>query len=113
MTRGILTFPYPKETCSMRMHTVHVAALVLSGAMLWICGPAQAQDGEGKFTVHGYLTQAYAKSDNLPINGINKKATWDYRVLALQGRYTLSTHGNFTVQVQHRRSGTSLVSEDG
>jgi hypothetical protein len=60
-------------------------------------------------TVHGYLTQAYAKSSDLPVAGISKDATSDYRVAALQFRYAITGNDNFTVQLKHRRMGTNLL----
>jgi len=72
-----------------------------------------AQDVSDKFSVHGYLTQAYAKSDKIPTSGITRDGTWDYRVFALQMRYAATDNDQVVMQVRNRRIGTSLLSDDG
>jgi hypothetical protein len=72
-----------------------------------------AQDTEDKFIVHGYLSQAYARSDGLPVFGITKNGTWDYRVLSLQGHYALTNKDRLVVQLRNRRIGNNLANDDG
>jgi hypothetical protein len=77
---------------------------------------AYAQDGGGlldRFAIHGYLTQAYGRSDRAPIYGLTKDGTWDYRVLALQLRYAATDDDHFVVQLRNRRVGTNIVSDEG
>jgi hypothetical protein len=86
-------------------------SLALIGALSAIdVSAARAQESiADHLTLHGYLSQAYAKSSDLPIAGITSKATTDYRVAALQFRYSVSDNDNVVVQLKHRRLGTSLV----
>src|SRR5690349_15419872 len=44
--------------------------------------------------IHGHLTQAYAQSDEIQINGIPTDATGDYRTAALQFRYGFTDNDN-------------------
>jgi hypothetical protein len=69
--------------------------------------PAAAQDLGEKLQIHGSLNTAYAQSDDLPIFGISKRGTSDYRALALQFRYSMSDQDQLVVQFLNRRLGTS------
>jgi hypothetical protein len=73
-----------------------------------LAAPARAQEGEG-LSVHGYLTQAYAWTDSLPILGITDGGTSDYRAAALQFRYGIAAADEFIVQLSHRRLGESIL----
>ena len=55
--------------------------------------------------IHGFLTQAYAFSDNYQIFGIPKGGTSDYRSLALQFHYAGTGKISFTLQLAHFRYG--------
>lgn len=87
-------------------------ALVVLAALP--CAPASAfgQETDSKLSIHGYLTQAYAKSDGLPIQGIPKDGTWDYLVAALQMRYAISENDHLIFQARVRRVGSSLLSDN-
>jgi hypothetical protein len=78
------------------------------------CAPASAvsQDTDSRLSIHGYLTQAYAQSDGLTIQGITKDGTWDYIVVALQMRYAITDDDHIIVQVRGRRIGNSLLSDN-
>lgn len=65
---------------------------------------AQNDDPEQKLTVHGFLTQAYAKSDGGTVLGITEDGTSDYRSLALQLRYAMSENDTFVLQLSTARS---------
>lgn len=65
-------------------------------------------DAMSKLTVHGYLTQAYGRSDGHQVWGIPEGGTADYRTAALQFRYAMSSKDNFVVQFAHERLGNSL-----
>lgn len=60
-----------------------------------------------KLSVHGFLTQAYAKSDGATIYGIPEDGTTDYRTAALQFRYAMTPDDDFVIQLNHLRPGRS------
>lgn len=60
--------------------------------------------------IHGYLSQAYARSDGHQILGIGDEGTSEYRDLALQFRYEQSPRSTFVIQLSHERLGDSPVS---
>jgi hypothetical protein len=62
-----------------------------------------------KLFVHGYLTQAYARTNEHQLIGINDEGTTDYRMAALQFRYAITTNDNFVIQFSHERIGDSPV----
>jgi len=70
-----------------------------------------APPAESKIAIHGYLTQAYARSEGHQILGIPEDGTSDYRTAALQLAYTISTKDKVVVQVSHERFGESQVRE--
>ena len=59
---------------------VAVAALVTT-----VAGVAQAQ--EDRLRVFGSLNAGIGKVDNIPVQGLTKEGTTDYRILALQFRF--------------------------
>lgn len=71
----------------------------------------RAQDepatSEPKLTLHGFLTQAYARSEGHQILGIPEDGTSDYRTAALQVAYAMSPKDKVVVQVSHERFGES------
>lgn len=76
--------------------------------------PAEEAEEEAtgpKISVHGYLTQAYARSDAHQFLGINEDGTADYRTAALQIRADLSPADAFVVQLSHERFGASRIQE--
>jgi len=60
-----------------------------------------------KFTVHGYLTQAFAKTDGEQILGIPGDGTTDYRRAAVLFRFTPTPKDGLVVQIAQRRMGNS------
>jgi len=96
-----------------------VACMAL-GLCLHAWAPASAQDVVDqpvkdavdqphlqKLAIHGYLTQAFAKSDGEQILGIGHDGTADYRRAALLVRFTPTTRDAVVVQLAHRRLGNS------
>lgn len=82
---------------------------LLSAAVL-LAAQAAAQPVPGwlsKLSVHGYLSQAYAVSEDHPIFGIPTDGTTDYRDLALQFRYDPNRKNSVVVQLRHERLGDS------
>ena len=87
-----------------------VFALVLGLAV-----PLHAQrvpEWMAKLSIHGYINQAYAISDDHPIFGIPTDGTTDYRDLALQFRYDADRKDIFVVQFRHQRFGDTAGSRD-
>lgn len=64
-----------------------------------------------KLSVHGYVSQAYAVSDEHQIFGIPTGGTTDYRDLALQLRYDQDPRNVFVVQFRQERFGDSPLSD--
>jgi hypothetical protein len=71
---------------------------------------AAAQSAAERLTWHGYLTQGYGVSSPVPILGLNRDPSGDYRAAALQLRYAMSPADNFVVQAATRSMGTSPYS---
>ena len=77
---------------------------------LLLASPIQAQrlsDVMSKLSIHGYVSQAWATSEDHQIFGIPTDGTTDYRDLALQLRYDQSRENVFVVQLRHQRLGES------
>lgn len=68
---------------------------------------AEETPGGPKITIHGYLTQAYARSDGGEIQGIPEEGTADYRTAALQIRADVTEQDTFAIQLSHERFGES------
>jgi hypothetical protein len=88
---------------SVAAYTAATVATVLAFAT-----PAHAQDD--RFSFHGSLNAAYGKSDGLPVFGINKDGTSDYRAVSMVLGYQISNKDRFVTQLLHRRIGTSPLS---
>jgi hypothetical protein len=71
--------------------------------------PAAVAAQASNLTVHGYVTQGYASSQDAPLYGISEKGTADYRAMALQFRYATSPTDALVFQLSHRRLGASLI----
>ena len=75
------------------------AALVAAGLLASVTLAAQeAPDWRARLSVHGYVNQAYAVSDEHPIFGIPTEGTTEYRDVALQLRYDHDRRNNAVVQ---------------
>jgi hypothetical protein len=73
--------------------------------------PAQLDAQDDRFSFHGSLNAAYGKSDGLPVFGINKDGTSDYRAVSMILGYKVSDNDRVVTQLLHRRIGTSPLSE--
>ncbi len=60
-----------------------------------------------RVTIHGYLSQAYAKSEDHQFIGIPTHGSFDYRRAALLFRADVSDNDSFVVQLAQRRLGNS------
>lgn len=72
----------------------------------------QLPGGLTKFSVHGYVSQAYADSQDHQIYGIPAGGTTDYRDLALQLRYDPDRKNAVVVQLRQQRFGVSRKESD-
>ncbi len=72
--------------------------------------PSSAEDEEAtgpKISIHGFLSQAYARSNGNQIVGITEDGTADYRAAALQIRADITDKDAFVIQLSHERLGVS------
>jgi hypothetical protein len=90
---------------------VLVAVLAVSFGVVLPCtaGAQDSNPGESKLTIHGYLTQAYAKSDGIQLTGIPDDGTFDYRRAALLFNYAPTGHDKVVLQLAQRRLGESPI----
>jgi len=65
-----------------------------------------------RLSIHGYISQAYAVSDDHQILGIPTNGTTDYRDLALQFRYDQDRKNAFVLQLRQERLGDSPRQRD-
>ncbi|HEX7154065.1 MAG TPA: hypothetical protein VF618_21440 [Thermoanaerobaculia bacterium] len=65
-----------------------------------------------RLSLHGYISQAYAVSEDHPIFGIPTEGTTDYRDLALQFRYDADREHAFVLQLRQERLGDSPRQRD-
>ncbi len=73
-------------------------------------GAASAQDAD-RIRIFGSLNAGYGKVDNIPVQGLTKEGTTDYRVMALQFRFTVSEKDQFVTQLISRKVGSSVINE--
>jgi hypothetical protein len=97
----------PMTTRTIRMRTSRKLILAGAAASAILSASAGAQGNVDKLTLHGFLNQGYGLSGPIPVLGLNKDATGDYRAAALQVRYAISPVDNFVVQAGSRSLGTS------
>jgi hypothetical protein len=82
----------------------------LTLAALVAAAPAAAQDTDGplaRVSVHGFLSQGYARGWEGQVYGASTDGTTDYRTAALQVRYDADENDNFLIQFNHERVGSS------
>jgi hypothetical protein len=70
-----------------------------------------ASESSPRLTFHGYLSQAFGKSDGHQILGISEDGTTDYRTAALQMRYDWRDGDSFVLQLAHERNGKSVTAQ--
>ena len=103
-----------------------VPFLILSLLMIAAL-PVAAEEEDSKFSIHGFLTQAYAdtsfaegplrdsqggnpSSSELAL-GIPESGTFDYRALALQFRYEISPRDIMVVQLSNEANGDAVADD--
>jgi hypothetical protein len=72
----------------------------------------QSPDWFSKISLHGYVSQAYAVSQDHQIFGIPTEGTTDYRDLALQFRFDQDRKNSFVVQLRQERRGKTPYPAD-
>jgi hypothetical protein len=89
--------------------------LALVTACLLSSGAAAARElphPVSKFSVHGYVAQAYAVSESQRILGIPPEGTTEYRDVALQLRYDVDRKNSVVAQLRHVRYGETKSAEN-
>jgi hypothetical protein len=72
----------------------------------------QAEEEDGfKISFHGFLTQAYGRSDGNQVLGIGEDGTANYRAAAIQVRADMTPKNVFALQLQHERFGASSLQQ--
>jgi hypothetical protein len=99
----------------MRRSTIKYAAtaIVVGTCLFAASTTVSAQGLSDNLSVHGFLTQGYATSSDLPIYGIPTDGTVDYRSAALQFRYALSASDNVVLQMRSRQEVCKRASGGG
>ncbi len=64
-----------------------------------------------RFEFHGFLSQAYARTDGEPYFGMTEDGTFNYRNIALQFRYEIAENHHFVAQLDHEALGESPIEE--
>ncbi len=91
-----------------RLLSVAARSAATVAAVLAFAPALEAQDD--RFSFHGSVNAALAKSDGLGVFGINKDGTSDYRAVAMLFGYKISDKDRVVTQLLHRRIGTSPLS---
>ena len=89
------------------MRSLRRLAFAATAASAALTTSATAQSSAEQLTFYGFLNQGYGVSGALPILGLNKDASTDYRAAAIQARFAISPVDNFVVQAVTRSLGTS------
>jgi hypothetical protein len=100
-----------------RFVTARVVSLTLVLAALFaVCPPVSGQetppepeDQPSRLAIHGFLSQAYARSDGHQVLGITHGGTTDYRQAAIQIRYAITGEDVLVFQLNHERIGPSPI----
>jgi len=96
---------------NLRHRTLDSLAL---GCVLLLTGASSvAAQANQPLVVHGYLSQAFARSWGHGIAGIPTDGTLDYRAVALQFGYAMTDADRIVLQFSHRRMGNSVLEADG
>ena len=92
----------------MRPFVMIAVLCLLPGRVLGQAAPEWLE----RFSIHGYISQAYAVSDEHQILGIPTDGTTDYRDLALQFRYDQDRKNTYVLQLRQERLGDSPRQRD-
>lgn len=91
----------------LRRLAVTCACLISSGVL----AAENVPDWTSKFSIHGYVAQAYAVSESAEILGIPPEGTTEYRDVALQLRYDADRKNSVVAQLRHERYGDDYSDE--
>lgn len=89
------------------MRSLRRLAFAATAVSVALSSSAMAQSSAEQLTFYGFLNQGFGVSGAVPILGLNKDASTDYRVAAIQARFAISPVDNFVVQAVTRSLGTS------
>src|SRR4028118_973750 len=89
-----------------------IAVIAVLGLLPCPALAQQVPDWVSRFSIHGYVSQAYAVSEDHQILGIPTEGTTDYRDLALQFRYEQDRKNTFVLQLRQERLGESPRERD-
>lgn len=89
-----------------RVSSRRLAALCV-GSLALTPITAGAEGLASKFQIHGFLSQAWAKTDGEQYLGIPDDGTTDYRNLALQFRFQVADRQSLVFQLGHESRGES------
>ncbi|HEY0143841.1 MAG TPA: hypothetical protein VGF48_23340 [Thermoanaerobaculia bacterium] len=88
------------------------ALVAVLGCLPIVAVGQQGPEWLSKLSIHGYISQAYAVSEDHQILGIPTDGTTDYRDLALQVRYDQDRKNAFVLQLRQERLGDSPRERD-
>lgn len=92
------------------MHSRLFGRLAVAGALaVMIARPAMSQ--EDRIRIFGSLNAGVGKVDNLPVQGLTKEGTTDYRILSLQFRFQMTDKDQFVTQLASRKVGKSAIND--
>jgi hypothetical protein len=78
-------------------------------ASLFFSGLAEGQSFGDRLTINGFISQAYGGASDYPIYGLTTEGTGDYRAVALQARFAITSSDFIVAQVNHRALGNSVL----
>jgi hypothetical protein len=86
-----------------------VAAWMVGILILAAPSMAGAAEIDSKIQIHGFLSQAYARTDGEQYLGITEDGTTDYRNIALQFRFQIADRQSLVFQLGHESRGESPI----
>lgn len=86
-----------------------VAAWIVGSLVLAAPFTASAASIDEKIKIHGFLSQAWAKTDGEQYLGITEDGTTDYRNIALQFRFQVADRQSLVFQLGHESRGQAPI----
>lgn len=86
-----------------------VAAWMVGSLILVAPFSAGAAEIDSKIQIHGFLSQAWAKTNGEQYLGITEDGTTDYRNIALQLRFQIADRQSLVFQLGHESRGESPI----
>ena len=97
--------PYSAFRAARALWPTLAFALLFSSAAFAQDSDDSTSSEEDRFSIHGYLSQAYATSDDHQVLGIPTEGTSDYRNVAVQFRFKMSERDSAAAQLNHEAVG--------